>query len=413
LRRRLPAATTLLPLALLAVGSLAGLAGRGGLGGSPAAAEPGGHGVHLRIVSPAAGQSVFGEIEVEVAVDPPEAPIARIEIYVDGRRGGTATAPPWRIPVDVGQLNAPHHLEAVAYDAHGAKASTALRTQALQTDEEIRVNLRQVYATVERNDQPVVDLRREDFEVFDRGGRQPLVTFERGEVPFTAVLLLDASTSMRGSQLETALDGARSFVAGMQPLDEGKLLLFSDRFLVETPFTALPAVLTLGLSGVNAGGGTALNDALYLGLKRLGRRSGRRVAVVLSDGIDVESVLGMEQVRAVASRETTAVYWLRIGGDARNPQVAGVSSAWRDIKGHHREQELLAQTVEESGGRIENLESVDQVKGALGRLIQELRGQYVLGYYPPTKGSGTWHDVKVAVHRTGVKVRSYRGYREP
>jgi len=349
-----------------------------------------------------------------VAVDPPGTPLSRVEVYVDGRRAGSAMAPPWKVLVDVGQVNAAHLIEAVAYDARGARASASLRTAHLQTDEEIRVNLRQVYATVERDGQAVLDLQRGDFEVLDRGKREPLVTFERGDVPFTAVLLLDASTSMRGRQLETALDGARGFVSGMQRLDEAKLLLFSDRFLVETPFTALPTVLTVSLSGVNAGGGTALNDALYLGLKRLGTRSGRRVAVVLSDGIDVESVLDMEQVRAVASRETTAVYWMRIGPASASPLVEGVSSAWRDTKGHRREQDLLAQTVDETGGRIENLESVDQVQGALARLIQELRGQYVLGYYPSQpKGSGTWHDVKVAVRRSGVKVRTYRGYREP
>ncbi len=399
---RRPALGPLAVIALLAA-ALAGLA----------VAEEA-RGPRLRIVSPAAGQSIFGEVEVEVAVDPPGTPLSRVEVYVDGRRAGSTSAPPWKVLIDVGQVNAAHHIEAVAYDARGARASASVRTEHIQTDEEIRVNLRQVYATAERDGQAVLDLQRGDFEVFDRGTREPLVTFERGDVPFTAVLLLDASTSMRGRQLETALDGARSFVSGMQRLDEAKLLLFSDRFLVETPFTALPAVLTLGLSGVNAGGGTALNDALYLGLKRLGTRSGRRVAVVLSDGIDVESVLDMEQVRAVASRETTAVYWMQIGPASAGPQVEGVSSAWRDTKGHRRERDLLAQTVEETGGRIETLESVDQVQGALARLIQELRGQYVLGYYPSqSKGSGTWHDVKVAVRRSGVKVRTYRGYREP
>lgn len=402
-RLRRPALAALCALGIPIAAALAGLAG----------AEEA-HGPKLRIVSPGAGQTVFGEVEVEVAVDPPGTPLSRVEIYVDGRRAGSASSPPWKIHVDVGQANAAHLVEAVGYDARGARASASVRTAHLQTDEEIRVNLRQVYATVEKDGHAVLDLGRGDFEVRDRGVREPLVTFERGDVPFTAVLLLDASTSMRGRQLETALSGARDFVGGMQRLDEAKLLLFSDRFLVETPFTAIPAVLTLGLSGVNAGGGTALNDALYLGLKRLGTRSGRRVAVVLSDGIDVESVLDMEQVRAVASRETTAVYWLQIGPAALGPQVEGVSSAWRDTKGHRRERDLLAQTVEETGGRIETLESVDQVQGALARLIQELRGQYVLGYYPSqTKGSGTWHDVKVAVRRPGVKVRTYRGYREP
>ena len=58
-----------------------------------------------------------------------------------------------------------------------------------------------------------------------------------------AVLLVDASGSMHGERLQTALDGARSFVETMRPLDEAKVQLFADRLLLETPFTSVPAVV--------------------------------------------------------------------------------------------------------------------------------------------------------------------------
>ena len=61
--------------------------------------------------------------------------------------------------------------------------------------------------------------------------RQEIVTFERGDVPFTAVLLIDASRSMRGSKLRTALSGAHDFMRGAREYDEVKLLAFSYNFV--------------------------------------------------------------------------------------------------------------------------------------------------------------------------------------
>ena len=83
---------------------------------------------------------------------------------------------------------------------------------------------------------------------------QPIVTFGRGDVPFTAALLVDSSDSMYGGDLEKALEGARAFFAAMAPLDQAKLMLFSDHIRLETPFTSVQPVLTLGLRGVRRPG---------------------------------------------------------------------------------------------------------------------------------------------------------------
>jgi Ca-activated chloride channel family protein len=203
----------------------------------------------------------------------------------------------------------------------------------------------------------------------------------------------------------------------MAPADEAKLLLFSDRLLLETPFTSLPSILTLGLSGVEAAGGTALNDALYLALKRLESRSGRKVVVLLSDGVDVDSVLGMDDVRAALGNTPSALlYWLRL---RREEEVSGVnhadiriSTAWRDPNGHRHEIEQLRRAVQASGGRILPLDRVDQVQGALSGLLTELRGQYVLSYYPSrVRTDGAPPKIEVRLRRPGIEIRVHRGKR--
>jgi VWFA-related protein len=368
----------------------------------------------VNIVQPPPDQPLFGTVEIRADVWPGGAPVRRVELYFDRLRVGVKEAPPYRFTVDAGQDNAEHHIEIVATDAAGASSTASLLTPALRVDMEIDVRLQQLFVNLESGGRSLPNLSREDFTILDDGVPQTITTFEHGDIPFTAVLLLDASTSMQEGKLATAVDGVRAFVQAMNRLDEAKLFLFSDHTLLETPFTSVPSILTLGLTDVEAQGGTALNDALYLGLKRLDDRLGRKVVVLLSDGIDVESVLAMETVRAVARRSQAVLYWLRLHreGEAESGPLQAFYTAWRDAEGHRREMESLRAAVLESGGRIDTLERVEDVPAALTYILQELREQYVLGYTPTVhRGAGMWHKVEVKVRGAG-RVRVQEGYLE-
>jgi Ca-activated chloride channel family protein len=362
-------------------------------------------------VRPAPGEAILDEVEVRAEVVPAGTAVERIDFFLDGALAGTATQAPYRVLLDAGDENREHRLEAVAHGPGGERATASLTTPRLRTDVEIQVDLQQLFITMETGGRPLPDLTQDDFTVFDQGQPQPIVTFGRGDIPFTAVLLVDSSSSMQGGRLEKALDGARGFLTSMAPLDQAKLILFSDHVLLETPFTNIQPVLTLGLRGVQAAGGTALNDALYLAVKRLEPRRGRKVAVLLSDGVDVESVLSIEDARAIARRQVS-LYWLRLRRGDEGPGVR-LSSAWRDAPEHQREGERLRQAVLESGGRIADISGVEEIGPTLTALLRELRDQYVLGIAPrQTGGRGSWHEVRVEV-RGGLKARTQDGYFEP
>ena len=302
----------------------------------------------------------------------------------------------------------------MAHGPGGATATATLAAPRLAADAEINVDLQQLFITVNtRNDgtAAVPGLTLADFQVFDQGKPQPIVTFGRGDVPFTAVLLVDASASMAGKPLNKALDGARGFFSGMATLDQAKLILFSDRILLETPFTSLQSVLTLGLRGVKAEGGTALNDALYLASKRLETRRGRKIAVLISDGVDVESVLSLEEAKAITRRQVT-LYWLRLPRTDID-RKALVTTAWRDASGHQHEIDLLRASVLGSGGRIVDLTGVEEIPAQLTTLLRELRDQYVLGIAPTRTGRpGAWHEVRVEASGD-LQIRTQDGYFEP
>ncbi len=364
------------------------------------------HAQKIAFTSPSAEEAAFGPVEVRVETGTGGA-ISRVEFFLDGKPAGSAEKPPFSVVVDVGQENVEHRFEAVAYSAGGAAvASAMIRTPSIATDLTIGVSLRQLYVTVSGRSE---GLAREDFVIRERGGGRPgIVTFERGDIPFTAALLIDASTSMHGARLAAANEGARTFVRTMRPLDEAKLLLFADRLVLETPFTSVPAILDLALSGARAGGGTALSDALYFAIERLTSRQGRRVIILLSDGEDIESVLPMSLIRKRLEREPMAIYWVRLRRDEERQGLLKRWSIWRDAQGNEREVEGLRLAIEESGGRIEEIDSIDQAAAALAEILDELRNQYVLGYYSERPSNEAWRGVSVAI-RGGGRARVQKG----
>jgi Ca-activated chloride channel family protein len=367
--------------------------------------------VQPRIVAPVPDQAIFGQVDVAVQVSADE-PVSRVEVFVNGVRRAVLTSPPWRTTIDVGDDNLQREFKVVAWGASGASAAATLATSPVRIDEQMEVQLRQLYVTATRSGAAdsarILDLEQGDFEVWDNGKRQEIADFGKGEVPLTAVLLLDTSESMQGERLEAARRGASVFLAGMRQDDEASLVLFSDRLLRATRFTGDRSDLEQALAETEASGGTAVNDFLYMSLKLLDARIGRRAIILLSDGFDVHSVLPIDEVLWKARTSQSIIYWIQL--DERQKETS-FSSAWRDHIGNDHEYQTLKKTVLESGGRILKIDKSSQLESAFANVLRELREQYVLGYYPTDmKKDGRWHPIKVDVKRSGIKVRVREGY---
>ncbi|MEE2775586.1 MAG: VWA domain-containing protein [Acidobacteriota bacterium] len=374
-----------------------------------AAVQPTAAEVSVRFESPKSTDYAIGTTPLVVTIDGDE-PVERVEFYVDGRRVGTATEPPYAVIVDVGQAMKGHEFEAVAHTRSGDQARATVATDVVRVDEQMELSLQQLYVTATRGDTRVTDLHREDFRVRDQGSVQRIVTFEQGDVPLTAVLLLDCSESMHGGRLEEALAGAGVFLERMSELDEAAVVLFSDRLLRATEFSQDRRLLLASLAAVTPTGGTALNDHLFMGLQRLEPRQGRRVVVLFSDGKDVHSALPMAEVLAKTRTSPALLYWIYLTGDVadRGPNFY---SSWRRSEDNGEEFLLLQRAIRESGGRIEVVTDPAQLDEAFADILAELREQYVLGYYPTNRRrDGKWHKVDVAVPGDSAKARTRAGY---
>ena len=355
--------------------------------------------------SPPSGAPAVGDIEIAVQVMAADE-VDEVVFLVDGAEVGRVTAPPYRVTHSFGDDLGSHLLEVVVRTVGGEVVSATRETPAVRVDDTIELGLRQLYVTVtSRNDESPV-LAAEDFRVRDDGREQELVTFEGGDAALAVALLVDSSDSMRGPRLAAALGGVEAFLGGMKELDEASIYLFSDAIHHRDEFSQQSVELAAALEGVEARGGTALNDALYAAIRALEARQGRRVVVVLSDGYDIHSVLGIEDVLWAMRRSRSMIYWI-----ALEEGQYSVLSAWRSSEQHSEERRGLRRLDEESGGRVVPISGPEEARSAFGEILEELRRQYVLGYYPTLRrGDGRWHKVDVRLRRPGFQVRTRGGY---
>lgn len=379
----------------------------------------------MHLTDPPSGQAIFDETELRAEVVATEA-VVRVEFRVDGEIVAEDAEPPFTALVDVGSENREHMIEVIVYGRNGVIGGLQRLAPPIPVHDSLEVDLQQLYVTVTaKRGKRVLDLERDDFEIFDQGRSQEISTFARGDIPFTAFLLVDGSLSMRGRRLNASLAGARRFIGGMRELDEAKVMVFSDRLLEVTPWRGAGTQLAESLNRVTADGGTSILDHLHLALTTLEGRQGRRVVILLSDGWDSLSVLSAEQVRKVARRGQALIYWVRLVGDEPGegralgqrtrhslvPVRLIPTSSWRNVSDSRGSYEVLEQTVVESGGRIVSVERVVDIEQAFEDILAELREQYALGYGPdPRLNDGSWRQVRVELRLRGLKVRSRDGY---
>ena len=404
------------------------------LGGLLAAPAAGGERGEVQIVSPVAGEPLVGRTEVRVEIEPPAgASLERVDLEVDGEIVHVWYRPPFVVSYDFGLSGRRRVLAARVVLSDGGVLLATQRSSPIRIDERVDLELQQLYVTVEdRRRRRRLDLDAADFNVTDGGTRQEIVTFAAGDVPFTAVLLVDASDSMRGHRLASALEGARRFILGMSRLDRTQLVAFSDRVLATTPVGTRDGLATGFDREFSPRGGTALRDHVFLALRLLEERQGRRAVVLLSDGWDQLSVLSSQELWAAAERAQSTVYWVRLAGDEPTSfhrterllpfgddfanlrfRYHPAPSSWADEATARAAYRGLEDLVEMTGGRILTAESIAGIQGAMTEVLTELHEQYALGYYPrPRAASGEWRAVAVKLAAGRLKVRTRTGYVE-
>ncbi len=248
-------------------------------------------------------------------------------------------------------------------------------------------------------------LQKSDFTVLDNGVPQEIRVFERqSAVPLSIALLIDVSGST-AKDLKYETDSATKFLKALltegNPEDVVGLYTFDSDVYPVKRFTHNYASLDNALKYIHGSGGTSLYDAIYLAAHDLEERPpGRKVVVVISDGGNTTSSLPIEKCLKAAQFADAVIYPVVV--------VPITNEAGRNTGGEH----ALIFMAQGTGGRTFFPSAGKELDQAFTDILNELRTQYFLGYYPKdvplTKNP--FHKLEVEVDRADLQVHSRNGY---
>jgi len=255
----------------------------------------------------------------------------------------------------------------------------------------VNVNLVRILATAKDADGSLVGtLNKEDFEIRDNGAPQQIAVFERRtEQPLLVSLLIDNSGSTAKDikyELESVTRFLHALFNGGNPKDSLALYSFNYEVRKLTGFTRNQSTLEQAMRGIKSEAGTSLYDAIYLASRELDNREGRKVIVIVTDGGDTTSTENFNSALKAAQLADAVIYSILV--------MPITNDAGRNIGGEN----ALTTIGQRTGGRVFSPSLGAGLDRAFADILNDLRTQYLLGYYP--------HNVPLtaeAFHRLDVK----------
>jgi Ca-activated chloride channel family protein len=255
--------------------------------------------------------------------------------------------------------------------------------------------------------------------VYEDGVPQETGPVGHHETPISVVLLLDRSGSMMGDKMMHAKDAVINFVNALKPGDEALVIAFSDSIDALGRFGLDAKTIARAVKRVDAEAGTRLYDAVIEGARAIAEpgRKDKRALVILSDGADTASLARLDEaVEAVLIAEAP-VYAIAIEyGGPTFPGRSRTTTAdplWRQLRGYS-DLDPLHRLTDGTGGWTYPIEASKRCTEICIRIADELRNQYLLGYYPTnTERDGRWRSIEVRTTRSGMTLATRTGYYAP
>ncbi|MGA7917204.1 MAG: VWA domain-containing protein [Candidatus Acidiferrales bacterium] len=268
----------------------------------------------------------------------------------------------------------------------------------------VQTDLVSILASVtDAKGEPVIGLGQNAFQLFEEGVEQKIVRFDpQTNRPLDLALMVDTSGSA-AIELKIERDAAAHFVDEVvRPGDRLAVFSFTSDVIQLSNFSGDPKVLEAAVRRVDLGAdmGTSLYDAVVLGSQSVRRQGAdrRRAVVIITDAGETTSISKFDDARRAAIASDTLLYTVVVRPMKSN-------GGW-NTAGEH----AIETITDSTGGAMYYPTDLSELTGIFDRINQELRTQYLLGYYPnPTPPPGSSRHVEVKVN-TGDNVRSRTEY---
>jgi VWFA-related protein len=266
-------------------------------------------------------------------------------------------------------------------------------------------------------------LEKQDFNILEDGKPQTIKYFTREtDLPLTIGMLVDTSGSqvnLIGIERNAA---SQFFSQVLGKKDEAFLLMFGEESELLQDYTNSIRLLNEGLNQLRlsapVGGlgpgpvptvgqprGTVLYDAVYLAAsEKLKQEVGRKVIVVITDGVDEGSKLPIEEAIEAAQKSDAVIYSILY-------EDRGFYSGFGRLGFGGGGEAALHKMSDATGGhvfRVDNRHPLDEV---FKELQDEMRTQYAIGYTPTNElRDGSYRKLDVKMVNKDLKAQARKGY---
>lgn len=254
--------------------------------------------------------------------------------------------------------------------------------------------------TVSDAENRYLDVSRDDLVVTEDGVEQYVDSFQESVAPVSMVLVLDQSGSMKRAA-DAVKEAAYRFAGSVRKEDSLAVALFADAPELVQDLTKDREEAIAAIDQYVAKGGTALYDALALGMERLRRVQGRRAVIVMTDGRDENdagtapgSVRPFPEIQRLAFESDVTIFAIGMGPNVDRAKLEALAIS--------------------TGGLALFPSEVAKLNGEYERILENLRRRYILSYTStnPTR-DGKWRAVKIGSDTPNTVVRSRGGYYAP
>jgi len=285
------------------------------------------------------------------------------------------------------------------------------RAPPMQLVSAVAPQLMRVNASVtDRNGRALSDLVPGDFTVWENGIERKVVSIAPAHEPFNLVLLLDVSGSVE-ERIDFIRKAARDFLKTASPQDRIAIISFRDDIQIISNFSTDRSFLSQKLEEIDAGGATALYDALGYVLSTTLKplRGDRTAVVILSDGDDNQSFIPIPALLEATNESGALIYPLYVPSglipesSVAKPEVTVDPLRSRYLTLTTRAEEDGRKLANVSGGVYYPIHRLEDLQRAYNDVVAQLRTAYTITYASNSEPSQ--RRVKVRANRDGASVR--------
>ncbi len=283
--------------------------------------------------------------------------------------------------------------------------ASLLHAQATDPVFRVDVDLVRLLITVKDGHGRLVgSLQKDDFHIADSGVPQSIAVFERQtEQPLSVALLVDTSGST-AKDLKYSVQSASRFLRALvregNPRDALALFSFNHDVTLRTSFTRNPLRVERALDHLQAEAGTSLYDALILASETLSERTGRKVIVVVTDGGDTTSYRSYHDALRAVHGIDAVIFSIVV--------VPITNDAGRNVGGEN----ALTSLSRGTGGQVFFPSVGPALDAAFTGILEALRTQYLVGYYPSAlpPSADSFRKVTITLKDHGLQPFARDGY---